>query len=74
MSGGHGHDVDPAAPLDGPIERLAPEAKVVGAVAFLLVVVVTPVPATAAWLVEAALLGALAVAALLPARVVARRR
>jgi cobalt/nickel transport system permease protein len=73
MSGGHGHEVDPAAPLDGPIERLAPEAKVVGAVAFLLVVVATPVPATTAWLVEAAVLGALAVAALLPVRVVARR-
>jgi cobalt/nickel transport system permease protein len=73
MSGGHGHEVDPAAPLDGPIERLAPEAKVVGAVAFLLVVVATPVGATAAWLADAVMIAGLALVALLPARLVARR-
>jgi cobalt/nickel transport system permease protein len=73
MSGGHGHSVDPGAPLDGPLARLAPEAKVVGAVAFLLVVVATPAAATTAWFVYAALLVGLAVAALLPVRVLARR-
>jgi cobalt/nickel transport system permease protein len=73
VSGGHAHEIDPGAPLDGPIERLAPEAKVVGAVAFLVAAVATPAGARWAWALDAAMAGALAVAALVPARVLARR-
>lgn len=73
MSGSHGHEADPSAPLDGPIERVAPEAKVVGAVAFLVAALATPAGVRWPWLVHGAVAGALAVVALLPARVLARR-
>lgn len=73
MSGGHGHEVDPAAPLDGPLERLAPEAKVAGAVALLAAAVATPEGASWAWAVHAAVAAALAVLALVPVGTLARR-
>jgi cobalt/nickel transport system permease protein len=73
VSGAHGPAVDPATPLDGPLERLAPETKLVGAVAFLVAAVATPPGAWWAWALDAAVAAALAVVALVPARVLARR-
>jgi cobalt/nickel transport system permease protein len=73
VSGGHGRDVDPADPLDGPLERLAPETKVAGAAAFLVAVVATPATAWAAVAVDATVAAVVAVIALVPAAVLARR-
>jgi cobalt/nickel transport system permease protein len=73
VSGGHGHEVDPGDPLDGPLERLAPEAKVAGAAAFLLAVVATPATAWAAVALDATVAVAVAVIALVPAVVLVRR-
>jgi len=42
MSGRHGGETRPGARVVGPLDRWAPEAKLVGLVAFLLVVAVTP--------------------------------
>src|SRR6185503_14193603 len=69
VSGAHGPAVDPATPLDGPLERLAPETKLVGAVAFLVAAVATPPGAWWAWALDAAVAAALAVVALVPAPV-----
>jgi len=73
VSGGHAHAVDPSAPLDGPIERLAPQAKIVGTVAFVVAVVATPAHAVWPYVLQLAIVGAVAVVALLPWRTVARR-
>ena len=73
MSGGHAHAVDPSAPLDGPIERLAPQVKVVGTVAFVVAVVATPAQVVWPYLVQLAIVGAVAVVALLPWRTVVGR-
>jgi cobalt/nickel transport system permease protein len=73
VSGGHAHDVEPGRLLDGPIERLAPQVKIVGTVAFVLAVVVTPATAVAAFFVDGLIVVTLLVVALVPARTIVRR-
>jgi len=73
VSGGHAHDLEPGRMLDGPIERLAPQVKVVGTVAFVLAVVATPVTALGAYAVDLLVVGTLLVVALVPVRTLVRR-
>lgn len=75
MSGGHGAQRagDPAAPLVGPVSRLAPEAKLVGLVAFLVVVAVTPPTRPWALAAQATVAALVAAAAFTPLRAVLTR-
>lgn len=57
----------------GPVARLAPEAKVVGTVAFVTVVALTPRHLVGAFVLDAALLAAVVALARLPVRTVAAR-
>ena len=75
MSGGHQaqRGGGPDAPLPGPVSRLRPEAKLVGLVAFLLVVAVTPPSRPWALAAQATVAASVAVAAFTPLRAVLTR-
>jgi cobalt/nickel transport system permease protein len=73
MTGGHAHVVDPTRPFDGPVQRLAPETKIVATVVFVLVVMATPARTVWPYLVDAAIVGGVAVAALVPIGSILRR-
>ncbi|HET6949909.1 MAG TPA: CbiQ family ECF transporter T component, partial [Acidimicrobiales bacterium] len=72
MSSAHGQD-RAAARLRGPLSGLAPEAKVAGMIAFLVVVAVTPPSAPAALALQGGVAVAVAVLALVDWRSVAAR-
>lgn len=71
--GGHGAAVRPGERVVGPLDGLAPEAKLVGLVAFLLVSAVTPSGRFAVLAAHAAVAVAVAAVAAVPARTLARR-
>jgi len=75
VSGGHQAQRAgaPTAPLPGPVSRLAPEAKLVGLVAFLMVVALTPPSRPWALAAQATVAALVAVAAFTPLRAVLTR-
>ena len=71
--GGHGAALRPGERVVGPLDRLAPESKLVGLVAFLLVSAVTPPGRFAVLAAHAAVAVTVAAAAAVPLRTLARR-
>ena len=71
--GGHGAAIRPGERVVGPLDRLAPEAKLVGLIAFLLVSAVTPQGRFAVLAAHASVAVAVAVVAAVPSRTLARR-
>ena len=71
--GGHGAAIRPGERVVGPLDGLAPEAKLVGLVAFLLVSAVTPPGRFAVLAAHAAVAVAIAAVAAVPPRTLARR-
>lgn len=73
MSGRHGAETRPGARVAGPIDGWSPEAKLVGLLAFLLVVAVTPPGRPLALAAQGAVAAAAAVIALVEPRALLRR-
>ena len=73
MSSAHSSDGAQAVRVRGPLTGLAPEAKIAGLVAFLLVVAVTPPSQPAVLLAQGVVAGAVAVVALVDPRHLGRR-
>lgn len=73
MSGRHGAGIRPGERVVGPLDRWAPEAKLLGLLAFLLVVAVTPPERPWALAAHGAIAAAAAVVALADPRVLLRR-
>lgn len=73
MSGRHGAENRPGERVVGPIDRWAPEAKLVGLLAFLLVVAVTPPDRPLALAAQGSIAVAAAVVALVDPRALLRR-
>ncbi len=71
--GGHGAAIRPGERVVGPLDRMAPEAKLVGLVGFLLVSAVTPPGRFAILAAHAAVAVAVAALAAVPPRTLARR-
>jgi len=71
--GGHGAAIRPGERVIGPLDGLAPEAKLVGLVGFLLVSAVTPPGRFAVLAAHAGIAVAVAVVAAVPPRTLARR-
>ncbi len=71
--GGHGAAIRPGERVVGPLDRMAPEAKLVGLVGFLLVSAVTPPGRFAVLAGHAAVAAAVAALAAVPPRTLARR-
>jgi len=71
--GGHGAALRPGERVVGPLDRLAPEAKLVGLVGFLLVSAVTPPGRFVVLAAHAAVAVAVAAVAAVPPRALARR-
>lgn len=73
MSGRHGGGDRPGARVVGPLDGWAPEAKLLGLVAFLLVVAITPPGRPEALAAQAAIAAGVAAAALVERRALLRR-
>ena len=73
MSGAHGARARTGERIVGPLDRLAPEAKVVGLVGFLLVTAVTPAHRPAVLAGQGAVASAVAVVAAVEPRALVRR-
>lgn len=73
MSGRHGGEARPAERVVGPLDGLAPEAKLLGLLAFLLVVAVTPPGRPGALAAEGAIAAGVAILALVEPRALLRR-
>lgn len=73
MSGRHGRATRPGERVTGPLDRWAPEVKLVGLIAFLLVVAVTPPDHPRALAAQGAVATGLAAVALVEPRAILRR-